>query len=371
MSWINSGKSRTSYKRHKTYEGERVQKRLDSVIEVVQSKVEQALAVDSTKVIIFKKAKFGLVCSCNRVENDFEDLLEGGIKSVVRENDGESRGAGVSIKSSGSTMFGGKGKGAIALDDMISSGAQATLDAADMMSDGGEEDIRYDGGNNVNCGICYRQGVQPGYQSTGYIYNVMTHHHTQKLSGYNEDQSTAPTTFKAVKKGAYVDFETLVPKYFKSAKYSIRINEVVLPPSVKLFAVINGKETALTLDLLNKKKGQNIIVRVKDVEVFTHAILIFDLGVADVNCNISEEQNALNYDQELTVGNITVVLPARVGMIEPEDILVLPFKRYVLKVTEAPKKRDSKNRSWEWVVTTRPVQRKELQYNINKGFDLR
>lgn len=371
MSWLTGGKQRNTYSRHKTYEHERVQKRLDSVIEVVQSKVEQALSVDSTKVIIFKKAKFGLVCSCNRVENSFDDLLEGGMKSVMEESDGEARGNGIEVKPIGNTMFGGKSRGAIALDDMIPSNAHAVLDAADMLSDGEDEDQRWDGGNNANCGICYRQGFQPGFQSTGYVYNVMTHHHIQKLSGYHLDQSTAPTTFRLERKRGYVDFDTLIPKYFKKAKFSIRVNEVVLPPSNKLLAVINGTETALSMALLNKYKGQHITIRVKDIEAFTHALLIFDLGVADINGNISEEANILNYDQELTVGNITVVLPARSGMIEPEDILVLPFKRYVLKVTEAPKKRTAKNQSWEWVVTTRPVQRKELQYNINKGYDLR
>ncbi|AYD80007.1 hypothetical protein HOU32_gp202 [Dickeya phage vB_DsoM_JA11] len=372
MSWLTGGKTRNTYKRHKTYEHERVQKRLDSVIEVVQSKVEQALSVDSTKVIIFKKAKFGLVCSCNKVENDADDFLEGGLKSVMGESDGEARGNGIDIKPMGNTMFGGKGKGAIALDDMFDVGnAHAVIDAADMLSDGGDTDDRWNAGNVVNCGICYRQGFQPGFQATGYIYNVMTHHHVQKLSGYTKDQSTAPTTFRLERKKGYVDFDTLIPKYFKTAKYSIRVNDRVLEPRNKLFAVINGTETELNLALLSKYKGQHITVRVKNIDAFTHALLIFDLGVDDINGNISEEQNILNYDQELTVGNITVVLPARSGMIEPEDILVLPFKRYVLKVTEAPKKRTAKNQSWEWVVTTRPVQRKELQYNINKGYELR
>lgn len=370
MSWINGGRQRNAYSRHKTYEHDRVQKRLDSVIKVVQSKVEQALSVDSTKVIIFKKAKFGLVCSCNRVENDLDDMIEGGMKSVMRENDGEARGNGIEIKGVGSTMFGGKG-GGVALDDMLSDSGRAVLDAADMLSDGSDEDQRWDGGNNVNCGICYRQGFQPGFQSTGYVYNIMAHHHVLKLSGYTLDQSTAPTTFRLERKTGYVDFDTLIPKYFKTAKFSIRVNDVVLPPAKKLLAVINGTETALNMDLLKKYKGKHITIRVRDIEAFTHALLIFDLGVGDINGNISEEANILNYDQELTVGNITVVLPARSGMIEPEDILVLPFKRYVLKVTEAPKKRDAKNQSWEWVVTTRPVQRKEVQYNINKGYDLR
>lgn len=370
MSWMRTGQQKNTYKRHKTYETERVQKRLDSIIPVVQSKVDQALEVDSTKVIIFKKAKFGLTCSCNVVENGYDDQLDGGMKSTMKESDGQAHGNGVEIKSSSGTMFGGKKSNAIPLDE-ISFGGRAAIDAADMMSDGDDTDMRWDSGNTVNCGICYRQGIQPGFASTGYIYNVMTHHHVIKLSGYTKDQSTAPTTFHQTRKNAYVDFDQLVPKFFKTAKYSVRLNTEVLPARVEPMAVINGTETKLTLKLLSEKRGQHITLRIRNVESFTHAIMLFDLGVGDIKGNISEEANILNYDQELTVGNITVVLPSRSGMIEPEDLLVLPFKNYVLKVTEAPKKRTAKNESWEWVVTTRPIQRKEAQYNINKGYDVR
>lgn len=366
MTWIKRGKA-TPYNRYKTYEGERVQKRLDSVLPAVQSKVEQALAVDATRCIIFKKAKFGLVCSCNRVDNLPGDA-SGGLKSLGRESDSHQR--NVQIVPANRTMFGGGRPGAVSLDE-INPAERAMIDAVDLATDGGEFDTRWDGGNVVNCGICYRQGVQPGFAAVGYQYVVMTHHHVVKYERYHLDPSVAPLLFRQTRKNGYVQFDVTVPKYFKSVKYSVRENDRVYGAETRPMAFINGQQTELTMDLLNQHRGQNILLQISGVETFTHCVLIFDQGVEPVQCNISEEANVLNYDQELTVGNLTVVLPAKVGMIEPEDILVLPDRNYVLKVMEAPKKRTASQQAWEWVATTRPVQRKEVQFNINKGYVVR
>ena len=367
MSWVKRGRN-TTYDRYKTYEGERVQKRLNSVLPAVQSKVEQALAVDATRCIVYKKAKFGLVCSCNRIENMPGDSAIGGMKSLGRESDRHQR--NVEIAPSNRTMFGGGRTQAVSLDE-INAGGKAMIDAVDLMTDGEEFDDRYDAGNVVNCGICYRQGVQPGFAAVGLQYVVMSHHHVVKYEGYHLDTSVAPLLFRQTTKKGYVRFDVTIPKYFKSVKYSVRNNDQVYGAEIRPWAYINKQRTELTMDVLDKHRGQNILIELSGVETFTHCTMIFDQGVAAINCNISEEANVLNYDQELTIGNITVVLPARVGMIEPEDILVLPDRNYVLKVMEAPKKRTSRQQAWEWVATTRPVQRKEVQFNIDKGYIIR
>lgn len=367
MSWINRGKN-LPYDRYKTYESERLQKRLDSVIPAVQSKVEQALAIDATRCLIFKKAKFGLVCSCNRVEN-LPGSTDGAMKSVGRESDVHQN--NVRIEPANKTMFGGGSRtSAVSLDEIDGAG-KALIDAVDLMTDGGEFDTGWDGGNVVNCGICYRQGVQPGFTSVGLQYVVATHHHVRKYEGYHLDQSVSPLLFRQTTKKGYVIFDITVPKYFKQVRYSIRNNDQVYGADYRLKAVVGDNMVDLNQELLDQARGTNILVGITGIETFTHCVLIFDQGVEPVQCNISEEANVLNYDQELTIGNITVVLPARVGVIEPEDILVLPDRNYVLKVMEAPKKRTSKQQSWEWVATTRPVQRKEVQFNINKGYLIR
>jgi hypothetical protein len=79
----------------------------------------------------------------------------------------------------------------------------------------------------------------------------------------------------------------------------------------------------------------------------------------------------LDYDKELTVANLTIVLPHYVGTLNPEDLIVLPSRNYVLMVTDTPKKRTSKDQTLEWVVQTRTIQRKEMFYTIHKGYKLR
>ncbi|QYW03182.1 hypothetical protein pEaSNUABM13_00223 [Erwinia phage pEa_SNUABM_13] len=367
MSWIERGKPRNKYDRHKTYETKRVQQRLDSIQEVVKSKVEQALAVDATDIIIFKKAKFGLTCSCNKTVNDDFDSNLGGMKSVGRSSLGTQGNVKLNTVSKG--MFGG-GRQTVSLDD-LDEGENATLSAADLMGDTEEEmSVKWDGGNNANCAVCFRQGIVPGFISTGFVYNVMMQHHALRIEGYTYDQSTSPSTFRQVRKDGFVEFDQLIPKYFTQATYSVRLNEKVLPAFPRPMLMLNGVAVELKAETLDKFRGKNVTIRIGGVEAFTHATMIFDLGVPYVKGNISEEANVLDYDQELTVGNLSVVLPARCGPLEPEDLLVLPFKNYVLKVMEAPKKRTAKNDQWEWVCTTRAVQRKEYAYNIFKGFKI-
>lgn len=366
MSWLQRGKGKTDFNKFKTYEYERVQQRLDSVLPAVESKVEQALAVDSARVILFKKVKFGLLCSCNGVENHEQDMDEGYEKGI------QDHGSAVRIKGTRNGGMFGMGSASISLDD-IEPGTANAMDQADIMS--GQEDeyavMRPQQGNNVNCGICYRQGVQPGYSAAGFLYNVCSHHHVQKLVGYTQDQGTAPTSFTAVTDGGYVDFGTLVPMFFKHARYSVRCNERLLEAWPRPQIVVGDEVMDLTHANLERFKGRDVTIRVRGHEQFSHLVLIFDQGLPQVNGNLSEEANILSYDEELTVGNLTVVLPSRIGMVEPEDILSIPFKNYVLKVTDAPKKRTAKNEQWEWVCVCRAVQRKEVLFNIDKGFDIK
>lgn len=368
MSWLDRGKPRTQFDRFKTYEHERVQQRLNSVLPAVMSKVEQALAVDTTRVIVYKRARFGLPCSCNKSENFDQDLDAG------HENNLKDKGKPVTFKTTNNGgMFGGA-RSSITLDDMDDDSTNV-MDHADILS--GTEDEEYtltpDAGGNINCGICYRQQVQPGYSATGFSYVVCTHHHVKDMTGFTLDQSTAPSSFRAVRKGAdnFVEFSALIPKYFKTARYSVRNNEHVMEAWPRPKVVIDGKEHDLTLSALDNVRGREVRIRVWGQEQFTHLVMIFDQGLPPINGNISEEASVLSYEEELTVGSLTIVLPARVGQLEPGDILSIPFKNYILKIIDAPKKRTAKNEQWEWVCICRALQRKEYQFGIDKGYDVR
>lgn len=227
MSWLRDGKTRTQHKRHKTYEHERVQKRLDSVIPAVQSKTRQALEVDSARVIIYKRAKIGLPCSCTVVANDEYDDGDGMDKTF--EHSG-SRDYGTTIAPSNQTMFGGmrNTQGV----DVVDASATLVMEAGDLVSGIGDEGFEEFSpnaltGNSTNCGICFRQGVQPGYQPHGFLYNVMTHYNVQEMVGYTIDKSSRPHVFERVDPDGFVVFDTVIPMFFKEATYSVRSNELL------------------------------------------------------------------------------------------------------------------------------------------------
>lgn len=372
MSWLTRGKPRTKYDRFKTYEHERVQQRFDSVLPAVYSKVEQALTVDTCRVIIYKKARFGLPCSCNKTEN-FDQTLD-----VGQELGNKIDTAPVRYKGTNNGgMFGGA-KSSLPLDELgdeVSGEAQNVMDHADVLSgsEDGEYSLKPDAGINQNCGICYRQGVQPGYSSTGFLYNVCTHHHVKELSGFTLNQSMLPSRFECVRneRESYVEFSTLIPKFFKGCRYSVRDNAKVLDAWPRPKVVYEGEEFDLTLKVLNELRGKSVGIRVWGREHFTHLVLLFDQGLPPINGNLSEEASVLSYEEELTVGNLTVVLPPNVGQLEPEDILSVPFKNYILKIIDAAKKRTAKNEQWEWVCICRALQRKEYQFGIDKGYDVK
>lgn len=363
MSWITRGKSKTVFDRYKTYEHERVQKRLESILPAVDSKVEQALEVNSALVILYKQAKFGLPCSCNIKEYHAQDIDD---ESVEHDNNR------VSYRGSNNGGMFGMASSSFSLDDIEPSTANA-MDHADILAGGTGDDsytLGLEDGQNVNCGICFRSGVVPGFQATGFQYVALTHHHIHSMEGYTIDQSTNPSSFSRVKVG-YVDFKILVPKYFKTCKYSVRDNTDVLPAWPRPRIVSEDGEVDLTLANLNTYRGKEVRIRVTGHERFTHCVMFFDQGLPPIKGNLSEEASILSYDEELTVGSLTVVLPHRVGQINPGDIISVPFKNYVLKVSDAPKKRTAKNHQWEWVCMCRAVQRREPIYQIDKGYEIR
>lgn len=363
MSWITRGKSKTHFDRYKTYEHDRVQKRLESILPAVDSKVEQALAVNSAHVIIYKQAKFGLPCSCNVKEYHAQDIDD---ESMEQSN---SR---VTYRGSNNGGMFGMASSTFSLDDIEPSTANA-MDHADILAGNVGDDTYVLGnqdGQNVNCGICFRSGVVPGFQATGFQYLALTHHHIDQMEGYSIDQTTNPSSFARVRDG-YVDFKLLIPRYFKSGKYSVRDNTDVLPAWPRPKIIADGQELDLTKANLDQFRGKQVIIRVRGHERFTHVVMFFDQGLPPINGNLSAEANILQYDEELTVGSLTVVLPHRVGQLNPGDILSIPFKNYVLKISDVPKTRTAKNHQWEYVCMCRAVQRREPIYQIDKGFDIR
>lgn len=338
-----------------------VQARMDSVMEAHQDRVKNSLAVESLECIVYRRSKIGLPCSCTMIEAD-NDM--DAISAAGREDTRQQRSDDV-IEFDGG-MFGGENS----FEQEIDSDSTVEIEVGALSSmhehSGYEEHAM--GGNQVNCPICYREGYTPAYQPVGFSLCVLTEKHVVKSLGYTEEQ-TQPVTLKKIDADGFVDFEISVPKYFKRAVIAVRNNTELLSLRELPSAIIGGKEVPLTNDALNQCRGSRIGLRVRTS--FTHVTCLFDLGANPIMCNVSEETDVLDYDKDLTVANLSIVLPHTVGSIQPLDILVIPKRNYVLMVSDTPRKRNAKGVTWEWVVQTRTVQRKEMIYNLHKGHVIR
>lgn len=372
MSWLESGRGRIKNTRSKNSETARVQKRLESVIEPMRDKVNNSLRVDSTPAIVFKRTRTGLPCSCTKFDVDVNSEDDGTMATVKDAKTMTS----FSIHSANNKMFGGMLTSFDGVDkDTVNKTSSSIVELADMASDpNGGDSIDYSltavAGTNRMCGICYGQGFQPAYQPANWHYNLITHHHIKQIEGYMINPGRQPAYIEQVREDGFVVMDVTVPKFFKEFKYSIRNDGKVLGPNYKLFVEESGGLVPMTNDHLNTARGGSIEVVVQGIPEFTHIVVMFDLGIEPIHVNMSEEQNILNYDQELTVGDLTLVLSSNVGNIQSEDLIVLPEKGYVIKANAAPKRRTAKGEHWEWVVTGRVVQRKEFLFTIFKGYKL-
>lgn len=371
--------------RHKGFrnsETRRVQKRIESVIEPHRARIANSLAVESLPCIVYKRTKIGTPCSCSMVEVDADIpdmVVNADSVEAVREAEPVKVVEERSIKPLNGGLMGFGDEGGSMLDEMryessfreIELGSM--LPTSDVQTQMPEPDVTgmYEelalGGNIINCPICYREGYVPAFQPVGYNYQTLTPLNVDYYEGYRIDLEALPNCFVRMADDAYCDFVITVPKYYRRGTWSMRNHEGELLPASEIPVIVSGnRELPLSNFELNAFRGNKCRVRVR-AQRFSHLIFVFDMGANEVMCNISEETQMLDYDKELTVANLSIVLPWNMGNIQPQDILVLPTRNYVLMVTDAPQKRNAQNQTWEWVVQTRTIQRKERVFNIHNG----
>jgi hypothetical protein len=340
-----------------------VQKRLDSTLEPFRDRINNSLHVNSVKIIIYKRVKVGIVCSCSGHAPDpsYEDVSE----SESAELGAVSGWGAVTVVDAGSGTFGGKSN-TIGLDlqpRIVEMGDLLPSTESSLLSDMADDIYSNPMGQATNCGICFMNGIVPSYQPVGYTTYILTHAHVSKLQLYTLDRGQHPYRLQKIGDG-YVQYQITVPKYYKSLMYSVRNNTELLNEHLWF----QGRR--LTKAVLDLHRGATIDVEVRASE-FSHLLMMFDLGANQITADMSEESNTLNYDQELTVSNLNLVFSQKVGMVSSQDIIYIPERNYVLKLTDANRKRTADKQMWEWSVSTRTVQRIEPLYNIHRGFTLR
>ncbi len=218
------------------------------------------------------------------------------------------------------------------------------------------------GAGSVDCGICYRTGSVPALVSVNSAQLVLLPTQLTASSGYTLDRSTFPHTL--VSSGAwnsYVQWEILVPKYWKRCYYSVRNNTVVLPqPTLHTTLLQPGPQrmVPLTATRLRQASGTTLTLQVQCVEQFTHVVLEFDYGLPTI-VNVAAETLSLDYTMLDTLGSLQIIVPSSVAMMRPQDLIFLRRRGIGIKVTDVSKLMSSRRKTLEWQVTGRILQPSE------------
>ena len=374
MSRVKRGPATIKRRHAKNYIQIEAQKRLSETVNPFNTQTVNALHVNSVEADYYQvQDKTGYPCSCEKTESlpPNYDIPENNVPPVVPTQKGDSS-EGVQIRLKDNDLFGDGPAEHImdALEFDVSGDRDHPLVPNDKLSNEPEGNIDYEDGlflgTNVQCGICYRAGYQPGYKAYGKQRHVFTHKDIEDAREYWTNTTKSPHTMeRQVEKTPFVEFRVLVPKYFNHIIFSVRNNEKILQGE----HLYNALGERLTLSNFKESAGSDIAFQVKAKE-FTHVVLEFDLGIPKLVVNIGLESQTLDYSLLETIGNMPVVLPPTVHEVKSNDVLVLKKRRLALKIIDKERKITSDQRRLEWMVQTRVLQPTEALKYIAEGFKL-
>lgn len=341
---------------------EQAQARLTETVAAFNNQVQNSLAVDAVKVVLYQVNRLiGRPCTChmtNAVRAPGSNMAPV-IPDADRDNDG------FELDLQDDDIFGSSLSDKIMNDDVIdvSGGTDDGLLGVSEPDDENFEDGLMQG--SVNCGICYRSLRQPGYKPYGMQRTLFTNYDIEDISGYTVDSTSAPHAFVQERGDGFVAFKLIVPKYFKSVTFSVREDLDVLRERPR---TEEGDE--LKIEHLRRYAGHTMNVYIKAMR-FTHVIFEFDLGLPRINANIGGENTTLDYDRLQTMSDIPIVLGPEIADVNEGDIVCIPERGLYMKIRDKERKITADQRRLEWVCSTRVLQPTEPLRNIARGYRLR
>lgn len=378
---------RIKHRGSRNSETARVEKRIQSVIDSHRARVVNSLAVESMECIVYKRVRAGSPCTCAMVEVDYDEEVDassvmGGARQESRPDVAPTSTSGRGgVEIGGGGVFGNTSWGGSTFNEMDMETPEyksiemgSVIGTEGTYQDNMSEEMFQDhalGGNVVNCPICYREGYVPAFQPVGFNYQTLTTTNPVCYEGYRIVADEQPNVFERIDDEGFVEFSITVPKFFTSGTWSIRNYDGELLAATWIPVIVAGnQELPFTKASLERYRGGKALIRIR-APYFSHCNIVFDLGARPLMANISSETQVLDYDKELTIANLNIVLPYNAGNLQPQDILVLPRRKLVLMVTDAPLQRNAMNKTFEWSVATRTIQRKERVFNIHNGNPIR
>lgn len=334
------------------------QKRIDELMPQIQDQGINALKVDAHHVLYFSKIKGGNTCSCKIIDTKIE--LEDGSTTEAKPaftNFDTSKNETIKIDFN-RPLFGQHNEVATSEDDDEDLTDFLLEEKTDVTGNSNYQEHLFS--NSAECSICYRTGYVPGFKVLHHDRRVFTHYDILNLEGFNLERAR-PHKLTSLHSESFVEFETTIPKYFKSVKFSVKDN------TTKIYATLSINGQPLSLSQLRLNAGKKVVLRIEGLDVdksFTHITLDFALDVDPLTANISQLSKNLDYTMYDTTGSITVYFPMTHEKCESGDLIYVPEKKIMLKVTDVTYSQTAANKRFEWQCTTRVVQPQELVQSL-------
>ncbi len=343
------------------YIGKQADARMQEIIAPAQQRGLNALDVDSFEVLYYRRANSSMPCSCQKatapglIDHSAVDESNALPINLVPEIDvGEDQ----IVIDHHSSLFGTSSTTGDHDDDTFDSNLGGAYDDEEIVEDDDtarSQDKLF--ALSTECGICYRNGMLPGYELYGHDRKVLTGAVISDTYGYLLDQSQAPSKFVCIDpEGAYVDFEIEIPKYFQSMRYSVRdnLNHLADEP---LYIAAPGAQL-INLAAVRLSAGSKMIVRVR-ADRFTHVVVEFDLGVEPIRAALAQDTKATDWTMFDTIGTLSIVLPMTIDSVETSDVIYVPERKYTFKVSDVTYLRTARNKNMDWQVQARVLQPQE------------
>lgn len=369
---IKRGQPNIQRKHARNFTQESAQKRLDEAVIPFNQQVMNSLFVDSVEIEYYHAhLQTGIPCSCDKHHVgdtdvvDLDDYEHQGIAApVIPTKDADQ--SGLTIRMQDEDIFGES------FAEKIFNDSDSGIDVSgydrpvftEVKREGASENFEDGllGGGSVNCGICYRVGLQPGYTAYGKQRYLFTNYNVDKVDGYFLNRTRQPHVFERQTTEGWVTFKCMVPKYFRSVLFSVRNNVDVLVGE-QLY-LVDGRQ--LSSDDMRYFAGRELHFRIMAPE-FTHVVIEFELDVTKLRANLSKEGRALDYDRLETLGDITAILPPTIAKVTPGDVIWVPSRNLALKIRDADRSMTATQRNLEWTASTRVLQPTEALRNIVRG----
>lgn len=353
------------------YIREQADARLQEIVRPAQQRGLNALHVDSYEVLYYRRADSSMPCTCQKTpalpETEYSALhgelpldvgptFEFGDEEVIIDHN-------QALFGTPNTAYTDQGEGHPGLGGGYSDDEEVIEDD----DNGRSADKLF--ALSTDCGICYRNGMLPGYELYGHDRKVLTTPHVANSYGYNIDYAQSPAQFNLLDpKEGFTDFEIEVPRYFKGARYSVRNNGHHMDDEVLYLPTVHPQP--LTFAALYASAGQKMLVRVRTHQ-FTHIVVDFDLGVEPVIIQKAQDNKATDWTMFDTIGTMALTMPMTIDSVETSDVMFIKSLKRTIKVSDVTYLRTAKSKNMDWQVQARVLQPQEALRRIYQANKLR